>query len=393
MPYNFDQIIERRNTNSLKWTKYPSDVLPLWVADMDFQTPKPILDSLRAALDHGVLGYEFLPRHVQEAVAARMERLYQWQVDPDWIVATTGVVSGCNIAARATCNAGDGVLIHTPAYNMFYSLYKNLDVVQQAAPLSLITEGNVLHPQLDMDGFANAFHSNNAKTRMFLLCHPHNPLGRVFTREELKAMANLCLQNEAIIVSDEIHSELLLNGSRHIPLARLSPEIADQTITLIAGSKTFNTAGLFCAFAIIPNPDLRERFKRVNDEITGHVSSLGLIAAETAFSGVCDDWLKELLVYLKDNRDFVVEYLTENFPDAKFTVPDATYLQWIDFGAYLNSGGMDKPPFEFFLEKAKVALSDGKIFGEGCENFVRLNFASPRTMLREGLERMRRSLE
>jgi cystathionine beta-lyase len=228
---------------------------------------------------------------------------------------------------------------------------------------------------------------------MFLLCHPHNPLGRVFTREELKAMANLCLQNEAIIVSDEIHSELLLNGSRHIPLARLSPEIADQTITLIAGSKTFNTAGLFCAFAIIPNPDLRERFKRVNDEITGHVSSLGLIAAETAFSGVCDDWLKELLVYLKDNRDFVVEYLTENFPDAKFTVPDATYLQWIDFGAYLNSGGMDKPPFEFFLEKAKVALSDGKIFGEGCENFVRLNFASPRTMLREGLERMRRSLE
>jgi cystathionine beta-lyase len=228
---------------------------------------------------------------------------------------------------------------------------------------------------------------------MFLLCHPNNPLGKVFTREELQRMAELCLQNDVIIVSDEIHSELVLDNSKHVPLAMLSPEIADKTITLIAASKTFNTAGLFCAFAVIPNAELRTRFQQANDEITGHVSSMGLVASDSAFSGQCDDWLSELRVYLKDNRDFVVEYLTENFPGAKCTIPQATYLQWIDFSEYVSMGKIDKPPFDFFLEKAKVALSSGKLFGEDCENFVRLNFASPRKMVAEGLERMLLSLK
>lgn len=365
----------------------------MWVADMDFMTPEPIRDALRATLDHGVLGYEFLQRRTQQVVAGRMERLYGWSLDPDWVVAVTGVVTGFNVAARALCDPGDGVLIHTPVYNMFYPLYKHLKLVQQSAPISLIAEGNVFHPQIDMDAFAKAFQMNNAPTRMFLFCHPHNPLGMTFSREALQVMAERCLQNGVTIVSDEIHSELLLNGSKHIPIATLSPEIADGTITLVSASKTFNTAGLFCAFAIIPNAALRARFNQVNEEITGHVSSLGLIAAEAAFSGICDDWLKELLVYLKDNRDFVVEYLTENFPDARFTIPQATYLQWLDFGAYVKSGKMDKSPFDFFLEKAKVALSSGNIFGQGCENFVRLNFAAPRSMVAEGLERMHGALK
>jgi cystathionine beta-lyase len=243
-----------------------------------------------------------------------------------------------------------------------------------------------------MESFAAAFHSRDARTRMFLFCHPHNPLGRVFTRQELQQMADICLQNEAIIVSDEIHSELQLEESRHIPVAALSPVIADKSITLIAASKTFNTAGLFSAFAIIPNNELRTRYQKTNDEITGHVSSVGLVASEAAFSGECDDWLAELRVYLKENRDFVVDYLTENFPEAKFTVPQATYLQWIDFGEYVKTGKMDKPPFEYFLENAKVALSSGKAFGEGCENYVRFNFGSPRQRVAEGLERMLLSL-
>jgi cystathionine beta-lyase len=392
MRYNFDQIIERRNTDSIKWKQYPEDVLPLWVADMDFLTPDPIRNAIRAMLDRGVLGYEFLQPRTKEVVARRMERLYGWQVDPSWVVATTGVVSGFNIATRAICQPGDGVLIHTPVYNMFYSLYQHLNVVQQSVPITLREEENVLHPELEMEIFARAFHSNHARTRMFLFCHPHNPLGRVFARQELQAMAEVCLQNEAIIVSDEIHSELLLENIRHIPIATLSPEIADKTITLIAASKTFNTAGLFCAFAIIPNDELRTRFQKVNDEITGHVSNVGLVASEAAFSGECDDWLAELRIYLKANRDFVVEYLTENFPDAKFTIPLATYLQWIDFGEYVKTGSMDKLPYDYFLEKAKVALSNGKFFGEGCENYVRLNFGSPRQMIAEGLERMLLSL-
>ena len=388
MTYNFDQIIERRKTDSIKWTQYPEDVLPLWVADMDFLTPEPIRNALHAMLDRGVLGYEFLQGHTKQAVAARMERLYGWRVDPEWVVAVTGVVSGFNIAARLLCNPGDGVLIHAQAYNMFYTLYKYLGLVQQTVPISLTAEGNVLHPELDLGGFADAFHSNGGRTRMFLFCHPHNPLGKVFTRQELQELAAICLQNDAIIVSDEIHSELLLNGSKHIPIATLSAEIADKTITLISTSKTFNTAGLFCAFAIIPNAELRARYQQVNDEITGHVSSVGLVAAETAFSGVCDDWLAELRVYLKGNLDFIVEFLTENFPDAKFTIPQATYLQWIDFSEYLKAGKIDKLPYDYFLEKAKVALSSGKIFGEGCDNYVRLNFASPRQFVAAGLERM-----
>jgi cystathionine beta-lyase len=393
MTYNFDQLIERRNTNSIKWKQYPDDVLPLWVADMDFLTPEPIRNAVQAMLDRGVLGYELLQPHTKEVVARRMERLYGWQVDPDWVVATTGVVSGFNIAARAMCQPGDGVLIHTPVYNMFYSLYQNLNLVQQSVPITLAAEGNVLHPELDRESFASALHSSSAKTRMFLFCHPHNPLGRVFTPQELQEMTDICLQNEAIIVSDEIHSELLLDGSGHIPIATLSPEIGDKTITLIAASKTFNTAGLFCAFAIIPNAELRTRYQKANDEITGHVSSVGLVASEAAFSGDCDDWLAELRIYLKENRDFVVEYLTENFPDAKFTIPQATYLQWIDFGEYVKAGRMDRPPFDYFLENAKVALSNGNVFGEGCENYARLNFASPRQMVAEGLDRMRNALE
>ncbi len=391
MPYNFDEIIERRASNSMKWTQYPADVLPFWVADMDFRTPKPILDTLQTTLQHGVLGYEFLRRRTQEIVAARMGHLYGWQVDPDWIVATPGVVSGFNIAARAVCSIGDGVLIQPPVYMMFYGIYKNIGLTQQVVPFRFTEKDNILYPQLDLNEFSAAFHSNDAKTKMFLLCHPHNPTGQAFTREELQGMADICLRNDTIIVSDEIHSELILDGSKHIPIATLSPEIADKTITLIAASKTFNIAGLFCAFAIIPNADLREKFKVANDQVTGHVSSMGLIAAEAAFSGECDDWLAELLPYLKSNRDFMSEYLVQNFPELRFTIPNATYLAWLDFSEYVKSGKIQGSPFEFFLQEAKVAFTDGKPFGEGCENVVRLNFACPRSILDEGLERMRKA--
>lgn len=393
MAFNFDEIIDRRATNSLKWTQYPEDVIPLWVADMDFRSPAPIRDALRSVLDHGILGYEFPQRHTLQAVAARMDRLYGWQVDPDWVVATPGVVSGFNIAARAVCEEGQGVLVQPPVYHMFYSIYKNMTLTRQDAPFAMRVEGNILHPHLDLDIFRAAFHSNQARTRMFLLCHPHNPTGQVFTIDELRGMAEACLSNDTIIVSDEIHSELILNGSKHTPLATLSNDIADRSITLVAPSKTFNTAGLFCAFAIVPNAELRERYKTANDQITGHVSSMGLVAAEAAFSGACDDWLKDLLVYLKGNRDFLAEYMTENLPEAKFTLTAATYLQFIDFGEYVRSGVVQTAPHEFFLNKAKVAMNDGKIFGEGYENFVRLNFGAPRPLLAEGLERVVQSLK
>jgi cysteine-S-conjugate beta-lyase len=211
-------------------------------------------------------------------------------------------------------------------------------------------------------------------------------------RKQLSRLAEICLRQDVVICSDEIHSELLLGETRHTPIATLSPEIAARTITLVAPSKTFNTAGLFCGFAIIPNPDLRERYKQAVEGMTLHANSLGQIAAQAAFSGACDDWLHAALAYLTANRDFVVDYVRENIPEMRLTVPDATYMIWLDCNPLIESGKITGSPFEFFLNEAKVALSDGAQFGSGGEGFVRLNFACPRSLLEQALLRIKASL-
>jgi cystathionine beta-lyase len=391
MRFDFSHIPDRRKTNSFKWTSYAEDVLPLWVADMDFTAPPAILAALQRIIDHGILGYEFATPRLKATVAARMERLYGWQVDPDWIIPTPGVVTGFNLAAWVTCNPGDGILTQPPVYHPFFDVQKNIGLVQQNALLAPTTRDHILRYEFDFDGLKSAFNSNNARTRLFLLCNPHNPSGRVFTRDELLGIAGLCLGNDTVICSDEIHSELILDDVKHIPIATLSPEIAQRTITLIAPSKTFNVAGLFTAFAIIPDPDLRERYQKQSERLTFHINALGLVAAETAYSGACDEWLADLLRYLKANRDFVTDYVRENFPGVRTTIPEATYLSYLDFRAPLERGLISGSPFEFFLEKGKVALNDGTVF-RGGEGFLRLNFGCPRATLIEGLERMKQAL-
>jgi cystathionine beta-lyase len=227
---------------------------------------------------------------------------------------------------------------------------------------------------------------------MFLLCNPHNPTGQVYSPEELSRMAEICLKHNTIIVSDEIHSELLLGDVRHTPIATLSPEIAEHSITLVAPSKTFNTAGLFCGFAILPNAELRERYKEQVERMTLHVSSLAQAAALVAFSGECDDWLEELRAYLIANRDFLVEFVQKELPGIRITRPDATYLAWLDCTELVSSGQIKGSPFDFFLKKAKVALNDGVPFGTGGEGFVRLNFGCSRATLEEALQRMKTAL-
>ena len=392
MKYNFDTIIDRRSSNSIKWNQYPEDVLPLWVADMDFQTPKPVLDALCAALEGGVLGYEVPSRALQESVAARMETLYGWKVDPDMVVATPGIVSGFNAAARTVCAPGDGILMQPPVYFPFLKVHENLGLVRQVAPLVQVSDDEVVRYKIDFDDFEAAIGSEGALSRMFLLCNPHNPTGNAFSTENLSRLAEICLHNDLIICSDEIHSELLLGDTQHTPIATLSPEIAERTITLVAPSKTFNTAGLFCGFAIIPNKELRERYQKSVEQMTLHVNSLGQVAAQVAFSGACDDWLEEVLAYLTANRDFVVDYFQETLPEVRTTVPDATYLIWMDCNPLLESGRLTGNPHEFFLNKARVALNNGVEFGPGGEGFVRLNFACPRSTLEEALERIRYSL-
>ena len=382
---NFNTIPDRRkNINLTKWTFVSRDALPMWVADMDFPTPRPILNALHKVLDHGVLGYELPGEALQETVAARMERLYKWKVQPEAVLTVTGIVSGFTVAARAFCSPQKGVVVQTPVYNEFHEVKDNVGIPQVDIPLVKSVQGNILHYEIDWD----VFEKQVKKARMFLLCNPHNPLGIIFSRKELIRMAEICIKHKVLIVSDEIHSELLLDDNKFTPLAKISSEIAKHTITLISPSKTFNVPGLFCGFAIIPNKELRDPFEKEMNRLRLHVGSMGLHAAHTAFSGRCDSWLKDLKVYLTANRNFLVDYVTANMPEVRTTIPDATYLGWLDF----TQVGMAGSPYEFFKEKAKVVLSDGKIFGRNGQGHVRLNFGTSRALLKQGLERMRQAL-
>ncbi len=389
MVKTFDRVPDRRDPNLLnKWTWYPSDVIPMWVADMDFRSPPAVLQALQKAVKHGVLGYELPSRALRETVAARMDRLYDWKVDPDAVVTVTGIVSGFNVAARAFCAKRKGYLIQPPVYNEFHAVRTNLGLRQYEAPLLRATTGNILRYGVNWE----AFEKQVGKPGMFLLCNPHNPIGVVYSRRDLRRMADLCLQHDVVIVSDEIHSELLMGGAKFFPMAKVSAEIAEHTVTLVSPSKTFNVPGLMCGFAIIPNAALRARYVEVVEHLRLHVSSLGLIAARAALSGECDDWLKELLGYLTANRDFLVDYASNYLPDICVTRPDGTYLAWLDCSQLVEQGRITGSPYEYFLQVAKVAFGDGKIYGKASSNFVRLNYGCTRQTLKQGLDRVRDSL-
>lgn len=385
MSYNFDNVPNRRALPLVnKWTWYPRDVLPMWIADMDFAAPAPVLKALQKFVEHGDLGYQLPSMPVYEALAARMEKLYDWKISPHAIVPISGVNSGYNVAARTFCTARRGYLIQTPVYNEFHETQKKTGVPQLEAPLVEKVEGKRISYEVDFDAFARAV----KKAKMFLLCNPHNPIGLIHARADLLRMAEICVEHDVLIVSDEIHSELLLGDSRFTPLATLSPEVAARTVTLVAPSKTFNIPGLFCGFAIIPDEELRLRYLETIFKMGIHVASPGLVAAKVAYSGQCDGWLRALRRYLTNNRDFLVEYVEKHLPMIRMTIPDATYLAWLD----CSELQLRPSPYEFFLKEARVALSDGVRFGKDKAQFVRLNFGTSRKLLQQGLDRMRRAI-
>lgn len=385
MPFDFDQIIDRRHTQSAKYKFYDPEVLPMWVADMDFRAPPDVIDAVRAQAEHGIYGYELVSENLLALIQERLERLYSWRVTPKDIIAIPGLVTGFNVAARAVCQPREAFLVQPPVYFPMLDVSKNTGLLRQEAPLTAVANGHTLRYDSDFEAFEAAI---TDRTRLFLFCHPHNPVGKIFNRTELTRLADICLRHNLIICSDEIHSELLLGGASHIPIATIAPEVAQRTITLIAPSKTFNTPGLFCGFAIIPNPDLRQQFQDICNQLVLHVASFGLTAAEAAFSPATDEWLTALRAYLTANRDTLVDYVAEFFPGVRTTVPEATYLAWLD----CRDLNLPETPFEFFLKHAKVALSDGATFGVGGEGCVRLNFACPRATLLQGLEQMRAAL-
>jgi cysteine-S-conjugate beta-lyase len=382
--YDFDRVVERRGSGSAKWEYYPEDVLPMWVADMDFPSPEPVVRALHARADHGFFGYAFRQEGLVEAVQARLERLYGWQVAAEEVVFIPSLVSGINLVCRAFAQPGDHVLNLTPAYPPFLDAPRHHGLVSDELALAPTVAGRTVRYELDMDAFAAAFH---ARTRIFMLSNPHNPIGVAYSPAQLQGMAEACLRHNTIICSDEIHADLLLGGTRHTPTATLSPEIAARTITLISPSKSFNLPGLGCGVAVVPNKELRTQLQQAGHGIVPHVNAMGLAAARAAFAE-CDGWLDELRAYLTANRDFYVSYVVEQMPQLRTTVPEATYLGWLD----CRDSGLDDP-YSFFLQDAKVALSGGKSFGAGSEQFVRINFGCPRALLEQGLDRMRAALE
>ena len=377
MTYDFDRLIERRGTHSDKWQKYGPDVLPLWIADMDFQSPEPVIRALRERVEHGVFGYlAFEQPEFHELFADRLLKRYNWRVSPDAVVLIPGVIPGFNVAGRVLAAPGDGLILQTPVYPPILRAASSIGLTREEAPLARRPDGSYAP---DLDAFVAAIRE---RTRFFLLCNPHNPVGRVFSRDELTRLAEVCLRRGLAIVADEIHCELTLDGQRHTPIASLAPEISERTITLMAPSKTFNLAGLKCSVAIIPNAALREKFVAGRVDLVQTVNVLGYAAAFAAYRDG-QPWLDELLRYLEANRDFVVEYVRARLPGVAVAPPEATYLAWLDCR---NAGPAAPDPFTFFLEKARVALSDGALFGAG--GFVRLNFGCPRSILTEALDRM-----
>ena len=389
MPAVALQSPDRTRTHSLKWTQYAEGVIPAWVADTDFQAPEPILAAVRAHVDHGVLGYEMPWRSLRETVAARMAKLYGWEVDPEAVVATPGIVAAFNTAAKALCQPGQGILTQPPVYPPFLHVADNADLVNQYAPLDLEERDRVLTYRCDLAKFKAALHSGGVRTAMFLLCNPHNPTGQIYSRQDLQGMADLCLEQGVPIVSDEIHCELMLDGAKHTPIATLSKDIERASITLVAPSKTYNVPGLFCGFAIVPDPELRKRFTAAADRMAHHVSSLSLTSAEVAYSGACDGWLEAMQARLTANRDWLVQALRERFPLLGTTIPQGTYLDWIDCRRLGLATGT---PHAFFLERGRVALNPGEDFGPGGAGFVRLNFGTTPERLQEIVARMEKAL-
>jgi cystathionine beta-lyase len=377
MNYDLDHIIDRRHTDSDKWCKYGEGVLPLWVADMDFAVPEPVLQALQERVAHGIFGYGVEPPELRPLLVERLERLYGWQVAPEALVFIPGVMSGFNLAARAAAAPGEGLLVQTPIYYPILRVPANAGLTLDGMELTRRPDGRY---EIDFDAFEAAI---TARTRLFILCNPHNPVGRVFRLDELERMADICLRHGVVICSDEIHGDLVFEGCRHLPIASLAPEIASQTITLMAPSKTYNLAGLHAAFAIIPDAGLRRRFEAVRADLVPGVDVLGYTAILSAYRDG-QAWFDAVLAYLQANRDFLIDSAATYLPGLHIARTEGTYLAWLD----CRGAGLPGNPHKFFLEAAKVAVNDGATFGQGGEGFVRLNFACPRATLVEALKRM-----
>ncbi len=370
----FDRAIDRSKSASQKWLKYQGqDVLPMWVADTDFMSPPSVLEALHQRIDHGVFGYTLPPAELTQAVIDRFQRLYHWSIQPEWLVWLPGLVCGLNLACRASGEAGNAVIAPTPIYPPFMSAPRLSERTLIQVPMAL-DNGRWL---LDFEALEQAITTD---TRMILFCNPQNPGGSCYRREELERLMDICQRHDLQLCSDEIHCDLILEpGVKHIPIASLSAQAAERTITLMAPSKTYNIAGLGCSLAIIPDKTLRQRFNRVRKGIVPDVNLLGYTAALAAYAD-SDEWNQNQLDYLRANRDYLVTEINQ-IPGLKLQPFEATYLAWID----VSGLGVKNPPA--FFEQAGIGMSPGVDFGN--KNFMRLNFGCTRQLLEEAVKRIK----
>lgn len=381
MSFDFDTPIDRVHSDSQKWQKYAGkDILPLWVADMDFRSPPAVLAALHTRIDHGLFGYARPVPSTTEAIVEAMQTRYGWTIDPSWLVWLPGLVVGLNVTAQAFAASGEEVLTLAPVYPPFMSAPKNSGRLSVTVPWAHDGEGWAID-------WAALERAVTPRTKLFFLCNPHNPLGRVWRRAELERLAEFCSRHDLTLCSDEIHCDLILEPTLpHVPTAALSPDIAQRTITLMAPSKTYNVPGLGTSLAIIPDPARRARFARAAAGVVAEVNNLGYVACEAAYRHG-EPWRQALLAYLRGNRDFLCDFVARELPGVRIEAPiEATYLAWLNVEAL----GLADPITH--CEAHGVGLSDGAAFGSPKGRHVRLNFGCTRATLTEALTRLKRAL-
>ncbi len=378
--YNFDTIIDRTGTDCLKWDDNGSpDIHPLWVADMDFPVAPQIQAAMQKRLDHPVYGYTFHGDGLLSAITSWVGRRYHWKIEKEWVEFSPGVVPALSMSVEAFTNPGDRILIMTPVYRPFYNSIRENGRVIVNHQLARDVDGRY---SIDFDLLESQI---DKRTKMMMMCNPHNPAGRVWTREELLKLADIAKRHDLIVVSDEIHADFIYPGHQHISIASISEDMANRTVTAYAPSKTFNLAGLCQSYVVIPNPRLRAAYMSVYDALDLGSNVFGMTALTAAYNEA-EDWLEELLVYLEANRDYAVNYIREQIPQIKVWVPEGTYLLWLDCAGL---GLKNEELNTFFLEKAKVRMNAGYRFGDQADTFMRLNIGCPRPLLTEGLSRIK----
>ena len=391
MRYNFDEVCDRTNTGCVKWDNVRTifgsqDVIPMWVADMDFPVAQPIVDALQKRAAHPFYGYTLAEPGVIEAVVERMQRKFAWKVEPEWIVFTPGVVPALHVAVRCLTHPGDEIILQEPVYYPFFPAVKASGCQIVTNSLKLVNN----RYEMDYDDLESKFLPRAGmmpmpnRVKAIIVCNPQNPVGRLWNKEEITRLGEIVIRHGAAVISDEIHCEILFKGYRHTPFASISEEFAQNSIVCMAPSKTFSLAGLETSTIIIPNKKLRNEYINTRTGILPGPNLFGYAALEAAYR-YGDEWLEQVLDYLQGNLEFLTEYFTSRIPSIKVIQPQGTYLVWLD----CRGLGLDNSSLRSFMrEKAKVGLDDGFLFGAAGSGFERMNIACPRSILAEALQRI-----